>query len=116
MVNVYKQVIVVRKDLKLGKGKIASQAAHASIGSMKAADKETVKEWELEGSKKVVLKVENLKELDDLKKDVKKEKIPYFIVRDAGLTQTESGTVTCMGIGPEREDKIDRLTKNLKLL
>ena len=48
----YKQVIVVRKDLKLGAGKIASQVAHAAIGSMKKllqTDPELVRKWEREG-------------------------------------------------------------------
>ena len=112
----YKQVIVVRKDLKLGRGKIAAQVAHASVGSMKAADKSAVDEWELEGSKKVVLKVDGLKELNELRKAAKSENIPYFVVRDAGFTQTKSGTVTCMGIGPEKEGNVDKITKDLKLL
>jgi peptidyl-tRNA hydrolase, PTH2 family len=115
----YKQVIVVRKDLKLGAGKIAAQVAHAAIGSMNKALKTSpgiVKEWEYEGSKKVVLKVKDLKELKDIESAVRKDKIPYFIVRDAGCTQVKSGTVTALSIGPIEESKIDKVTKKLKLL
>jgi PTH2 family peptidyl-tRNA hydrolase len=112
----YKQVIVVRKDLKMGKGKIAAQVAHASVSSIKKADKDVVDDWESEGAKKVVLKVDGIKGLNELKKKAKVERVPYSVVRDAGLTQTKKGTVTCIGIGPERESKIDKITKTLKLL
>ena len=62
----YKQVIIFRKDLKLGIGKIASQVAHAAIGAIKKVDDETIEKWESEGSKKVVLKVNNLHELKQI--------------------------------------------------
>jgi len=112
----HKQVIVVRKDLKLGVGKIASQVAHAAIGSMKNVDADAVNEWESEGSKKVVLKVNNLKELKEIENKLKKVKMPYFLVKDAGLTQLKAGTVTALGIGPIAEKEIDRITGKLKLL
>lgn len=112
----YKQVIVVRKDLKLGVGKTASQVAHAAIGSMKNVNADAVNEWESEGSKKVVLKVNNLKELKEIENKLKKIKVPYFLVKDAGLTQLKAGTVTALGIGPVDEKEIDRITGNLKLL
>jgi len=113
---IYKQAIIVRSDLKMGKGKIAAQVAHASIGSMRKAEKEIVKEWEAEGSKKVVLKVDGIEELIKLSKEARKKKLPYYIVRDAGLTQIEEGTITCISIGPEKEFMINRITENLKLL
>lgn len=112
----YKQVIVVRKDLKLGVGKIASQVAHAAIGSMKHVNADTVNEWESEGSKKVVLKINNLKELKEIETKLKKIKMPYFLVKDAGLTQLKAGTVTALGIGPVEEKEIDKITGKLKLL
>ncbi|NIO22539.1 MAG: peptidyl-tRNA hydrolase [Candidatus Aenigmarchaeota archaeon] len=112
----YKQVIVVRKDLGMDKGKIAAQVAHASLEAYKETDLETRERWEEGGSKKVVLKVENLKKLMELKERVKSERIPYAVIRDAGKTQIEPGTVTSLGIGPVEEDRIDRLTKELKLL
>lgn len=111
----FKQVIVVRKDLKLGVGKVASQAAHASLGSLKQTAKDVVKKWEEEGVKKVVLKVSSEKELNNLYKKVKSKKIPCFLVRDAGLTQLKPGTVTCLGIGPAEEKRIDEVTGKLKL-
>lgn len=112
----YKQVIIVRKDLGMDKGKIASQVAHASLESYKKSDENIRKLWEEEGSKKIVLKVDNLEELMDLKDKVKGMGIPYAVIRDAGKTQVEHGTVTSLGIGPAEEERLNRLTKDLKLL
>jgi PTH2 family peptidyl-tRNA hydrolase len=112
----FKQVILVRADLKMGKGKIATQAAHAAIGAFKLVDEEVVKEWEKEGGKKVVLRVKDEKELLQIYKKVKKEKIPCFLVKDAGLTQIKAGTITALGIGPAEGEKIDKITGKLKLL
>jgi PTH2 family peptidyl-tRNA hydrolase len=112
----YKQVIVVRKDLKLGVGKMASQAAHAAVGSMKNVNADAVNEWESEGSKKIVLKVGSLRELKQIETKLKKVNIPYFLVKDAGLTQLKTGTATALGIGPIEEKGIDKITGKLKLL
>jgi PTH2 family peptidyl-tRNA hydrolase len=114
--NMYKQVIVVRSDIKMSLGKTAAQIAHASLSSCKKADKKVLEKWEREGAKKVVLKVNTLKELLEIYEKVKKEKISCFLVRDAGKTQLKPGTVTCLGVGPDKEDKIDKITKHLKLL
>lgn len=114
----YKQVIVVRKDLKLGAGKIASQTAHAAVGSMKKLMKESpdiVRKWEEQGSKKVVLKVGSLDELRHIENVVRKEKISYFLVKDAGLTQIKPSTITALGIGPAEDKRIDKITGKLKL-
>jgi PTH2 family peptidyl-tRNA hydrolase len=111
-----KQVIVIRRDLKLSKGKTAAQVAHASLEAYRKADPDIRKEWEGSGSKKVVLKVEGLREITDLFRKAKAEGLPCSLVRDAGRTEVESGTVTSLGIGPGQEEKIDRITGNLKML
>lgn len=54
-----KQVIVMRADLKMSRGKIAAQACHACLGTYKKADDLILKKWEFEGEKKVVLKVKD---------------------------------------------------------
>ena len=109
-----KQAIVVRKDLKLGKGKLAVQVAHASILSF---EKSTLsKEWQEKGQKKIALWCNNLKELMEIYKKAKEENLPVSLVKDAGLTQIESGTKTCIGIGPAKEEKINKITKELKLI
>jgi len=111
----FKQVILVRTDLKMGKGKIATQACHASVGALRLADENIVEGWE-KFAKKVVLKVKDEKELMKFYKKAKEEKFPCFLVRDAGLTQLEPGTVTALGIGPVEEKKINKITGRLKLL
>ena len=111
----YKQVIILRKDLKWKKGKMIAHAIHAALGSLRKVPDKIIKKWEEEGGKKVVLKVRDLKKLNEIYKKVKKEKIPCFLVRDAGLTQLKKGTVTCLGIGPVEEKKIDKITGKLKL-
>ena len=112
----YKQVIVVRKDLEMGKGKIAAHVAHASLGSAETVDEKILDKWKKEGAKKVVLKVSGLKELEKMYKKIKAAKIPCCLIRDAGLTQLKTGTITCLGIGPAEEKIIDKITGKLKLL
>lgn len=111
-----KQVIVMRGDLQISRGKIAAQACHASLGSYKRADKKSVQNWEAEGEKKVVLMVKDLEELFKIQEMVKATDIPHFLVRDAGHTEIPESTITCLGIGPDEDEKIDKLTQDLKLL
>ncbi len=113
-----KQVIVVRTDLKMGKGKICAQVAHASLEAYKKALKEKpewVRSWETEGSKKIVLKVNSEKELLELFERAKKE-VPAVLIRDAGLTQVPPGSITAAGFGPAPDEVMDRLFGHLKLL
>ncbi len=112
----YKQVIVVRRDLKMGKGKISAQVAHASLGAVKKVDNDIVEQWERDGGKKVVLKVDDIEGFEKIVKLVRSNNIPNYVVKDAGLTEIERGTTTCVGIGPAKEHEIDKVTKNLKLL
>ncbi|MCK4927731.1 MAG: peptidyl-tRNA hydrolase Pth2 [Candidatus Aenigmarchaeota archaeon] len=110
-----KQAIVIRKDLNLSKGKIAAQAAHASLGAYKKASFVNKSIWEINGQKKVVLKIESEKAIIDLFNRAKKEKLKAALIRDAGKTEIPAGTITALAIGPEKDDKIDRLTGHLKL-
>ena len=113
-----KQAIVFRSDLKLGKGKIAAHAGHAAIEGYELAkrkDPRLVSQWFSEGQKKVVLKVDSESELMAVYNDVS-SRIPSELIRDAGLTQVEPGTVICLVIGPWHDEDIDRYTKSLKLL
>jgi PTH2 family peptidyl-tRNA hydrolase len=112
----YKQVIVIRKDLKMEKGKIAAQAAHASLEAYKKADINDIHEWEEGGMKKIVVAANDIKELMEIKERAKAARLPYAVIRDAGKTQVEAGTVTALGIGPADEGAIDKITKHLKLL
>jgi PTH2 family peptidyl-tRNA hydrolase len=113
-----KQVIIVRSDLKLGKGKLAAHVSHASLAGYKLVKErgpEFVEEWEREGEKKIIVKVEGERELFELYEEMKKE-IPCVIIRDAGFTQIPPGTVTCLVVGPWKDEEVDRFTKDLKLL
>ncbi|MCS3901295.1 peptidyl-tRNA hydrolase Pth2 [Methanococcus voltae] len=115
----YEQVIIIRNDLKMGKGKIAAQASHAAIQAFLHAEKicpDVVKKWMNEGQKKVVLKVNSESELLEVFKNANIEGLPVGLIRDAGRTQIASGTLTAVGIGPEKEEKISKITKDLKLL
>lgn len=109
-----KQVIVVRRDLKLSKGKLAAQVAHASLT---AADKSNFKEeWVRDGQRKAVLRVENLEQLMELYEEVRQSKLSSGLIKDAGFTQLPPSTVTCLGIGPAPEEELDAITGKLKLL
>jgi len=114
----YKQVILVRTDLKMGKGKTAAQCAHASVEALekaKSRNPEWVKGWKETGQAKVVLKVNSEKELIEWKNTLEK-KFPVALIRDAGRTQIEPGSLTALGIGPCPEKEIDKFTQKLKLL
>ena len=113
-----KQVIVVRTDLDMGKGKIASQVGHACVlgaEHVRKSNPEWFSEWWI-GQEKVVLKVANLKELEQLKQDAIELDVPWSEVTDAGHTQLAPGTTTCISIGPAPEENIDKITGALKLL
>ncbi len=112
----YKQVIVIRSDLKIGKGKIASQAAHASLAAYKKSGFFARMRWEAGGAKKVVVKANSEKELMEIYEKARHMRLPCALIRDAGKTQIESGTATSVGIGPAEEKRIDAITKHLKLL
>jgi PTH2 family peptidyl-tRNA hydrolase len=112
----YKQVILIRSDIDISTGKKCVQCCHASLGAYRNADKPLIKKWESEGQKKVVLEVNSEEEILKFYNRVKKEKIPCFLVEDAGLTQLEPGTITALGIGPEKEEVLDKITGELKLL
>lgn len=111
-----KQVILVRQDLKLPKGKLASQVAHASVASVLKSKPATVKEWYNFGMKKIVLKVKDLEELKHYEQEAKKNKIITALITDAGLTTIAPGTTTCLAIGPDEENKIDLITGKLRML
>jgi peptidyl-tRNA hydrolase, PTH2 family len=111
-----KQVIIVRTDLKMGKGKIAAQCSHASVKAVEASAEEDLHQWEQEGSKKVVLKVSSERELVELFQNAKDAKLIAKIIRDAGHTQIEAGSITTLAIGPAKDIKIDFIAGKLKLL
>lgn len=133
-----KQVIIIRNDLNMRRGKSEAQAAHASmkvffdIGEIKKStlndsldikedelciplDRE-MKEW-VEGSfKKIVLSCSSEDELKDLYEKAKIAELPCCLIKDSGFTEFHGvPTYTCMAIGPANSAIIDTITGNLKL-
>ncbi|MCS3923185.1 peptidyl-tRNA hydrolase Pth2 [Methanosalsum natronophilum] len=112
----YKQCIIIRDDLKLSKGKLAVQVAHAAVSSMEWASKDDIEKWKKGGQKKVVLRVKTLRDMFEMKEIARKNNLPTALIKDAGLTQIEPGTITVLGIGPAEVDRLDRITGDLKLV
>lgn len=107
----------------MGVGKIAAQCSHAGnnlFNSAVKAYKETRSSystdcWESQGSAKVVLAVDNLDQLLKLHEEAKALEIHSCIIRDAGRTQVDPGTITVCAIGPAQKSLIDKVTGSLSL-
>ena len=111
----YKQVILVRQDLRLPKGKLAVQVSHASVSALLKSHKDIIFKWKNQGMKKIVLKVKDEKELIKYKRLAEGKWLVTALITDAGRTVVEPGTITCLGIGPDDEEIIDKVTGNLKM-
>lgn len=115
----YKLVILVRNDVKMTKGKVAAQVAHASVNCAFASRKKNstaFNKWYDSGQTKVVLKVDSLRDLYEYKALAEALGVTCSLITDAGRTQIDPGTVTCLGIGPEKGSILDRITGELKML
>ena len=116
----YKMVIVVRKDLNMSIGKTSAQVAHATLGAYKLSmtkNNDKVNNWEnYSGQAKIVLSVENEKELFEIKDKADKNGLITCLIHDAGRTEVSPNTATCCAIGPDTVQKIDEITGKLKLL
>lgn len=135
-----KQVIVMRKDLGMRKGKMIAQGAHASIGSLltyfsklkyttdidksnnwiyecRFKEGSVLDQW-LNGSfTKICVSVNSEEELLDVYKKAKKANLPCKLITDSGLTEFNGiPTNTCVGVGPFLSEEIDKITGNLPLL
>lgn len=129
-----KQVIVVRKDLKMRKGKMIAQGAHASLGSLlqffdkKEEDKkieysiwfnkDSILDIWLNGIfTKICVSVDSEEELDKIKDQCDAAGIPCALITDCGKTEFKGvPTKTCLGIGPWYSEEIDKITGKLELL
>ena len=115
----YKQVIAVRTDLGMSRGKMAVQVAHGSVSAAERArvtKQEEWRAWMREGQKKVAVKVISEEEVLELRRQAITHSLPHAIIRDAGLTELPPGTLTVIGIGPAKIQAVDTVTKDLKLL
>lgn len=111
-----KQVIVVNEALKLPKGKLAAQVAHASVAAFLEATETVQQSWLAEGMPKIVLKIEDEAALLELRAEAERRGLPLRLVEDAGHTVVAAGTVTCLGLGPAEATTIDAVTGALRLL
>ncbi|XP_009118990.1 peptidyl-tRNA hydrolase 2, mitochondrial isoform X1 [Brassica rapa] len=114
----FKMVLVARNDLKMGKGKIAAQCSHATLGLYKKLLRRAPKalnRWENCAQPKVVVKIESEEEMLALRERAKSLKLPTHITIDAGKTQIAPDSRTVMAIlGPV--DVVDDVTGGLKLM
>lgn len=114
-----KLALIVRADLKLSKGKAAAQCAHAAIQCYQQAfvlQPVILKEWLATGQPKIVLRINDLDELNAILRQCSGAGIIAETIRDAGRTQVVAGTITVLGVGPHYESDIDSIVKHLKLL
>lgn len=125
-----KQVIVIRKDLNMRKGKIASQAAHASMKVLLDRRVNTgfndefifhmtpeIKKWLSGKFTKIVVSVDSEEELMALYERALSAQIPCALVEDEGLTEFNGvKTKTCIAIGPDYSSVLNQLTGNCPLL
>ena len=123
----HKQVIVLRKDLNMRKGKLVAQGAHASMGAILSLCKqdgnklvlemdERVEPWLTGRFKKICVYVNSEQELLDIHTKAQENGMVCSIIKDAGLTEFGGvPTLTAVAVGPDREDRIDAVTKHLPL-
>lgn len=130
-----KQVIVVRKDLNMRKGKIAAQVAHASMGALLKdsfeyytesklkyialpMDQHSAKFAWLDGPfTKICVYVDSEEELLGIRDKAEAAGILNCLITDAGKTEFNGvPTKTCLAIGPAWVEEVDKLTGHLKLL
>ncbi|NXE82264.1 PTH2 hydrolase, partial [Cochlearius cochlearius] len=114
----FKMVLVVRNDLKMGKGKVAAQCSHAAVSAYKQVQRrnpELLKQWEYCGQPKVVLRAPDEETLMQLLAEAKHLGLTVSLIQDAGRTQIAPGSQTVLGIGPGPADVVDKVSGHLKL-
>lgn len=112
-------ILVVRNDLKMGKGKIGAQCGHAAVGAYQRAlhtIPRMLERWENSGCPKIAVKVDSEDEMMTLMKAARERSLNTCLIRDAGRTQIEPNSKTVLAIGPAPANQIDQVTGHLKLL
>jgi PTH2 family peptidyl-tRNA hydrolase len=113
-----KLVLVVNADLGMGSGKIAAQCCHATLAlyqSLEGKHRNVLRQWEAEGQKKIALKSKE-SEMNGLLALAEKQRLPCYLVSDAGRTQVKQGAHTVLAIGPAPGSVVDAITGKLRLL
>lgn len=114
-----KMVLCVNMSLNMGKGKIAAQCCHATLGAYKMAVKKNklaVQYWEFTGAAKVAVKVNSNEQLAEIQKKATAAGLVTYLVQDAGKTQIAFGSRTVVAIGPASVAEFEGITSDLKLL
>jgi peptidyl-tRNA hydrolase, PTH2 family len=119
-----KQVIVIRKDLNMRKGKMVAQGSHASLNSFlraqeciaSSSEADSLRLWRLGFQTKICVSVDSEQELLEIHKKAQEAGLPCHLVQDAALTEFKEPTLTSCGIGPCNPEDIDKITGKLKLL
>lgn len=114
----YKLVLIVRTDLKMSPGKVASQCVHAALGAFRRIgyiDFNLCQKWQMQGEKTVCLKCNDVAEVNRLCAEAERAGLVVYAVHDAGRTEVEPGTRTVVAIGPNTKTKVDAVTGKLRL-
>ncbi|XP_076906111.1 uncharacterized protein LOC143562085 [Bidens hawaiensis] len=114
-----KMVLVVRQDLKMGQGKVASQCAHAATGlysKLMQSHQNLLRRWERCGQAKIVVTCKNQQEMHKLLEAAEGIGLPTYVVADAGRTQVSAGSKTVLAIGPGYKSIVDSVTGKQRLL
>ncbi len=112
----YKLSCIINKSLKMSKGKVLSQFGHAIDGIIDVMKNHPEREkiWRMSGNAKITLKA-SFEEIKEILYEVKKMRLPYYQVFDAGKTQIPTGSLTCLIIGPASGSELDPITGHLSL-
>jgi PTH2 family peptidyl-tRNA hydrolase len=121
-----KQVIVIRRDLKMRRGKEIAQGSHASIMWLSERLRKHLyrnimlsreeMEWMSGTFTKVTLQVESEEALLEVFFKAREAGLTVSLVTDSGKTEFDGvPTKTCIAIGPNKADDIDKITGHLKL-
>lgn len=129
-----KQVLVIRKDLNMRKGKLAAQASHASTGAVLPRENAQVEdlgdcvrvswvltrpqfEWFMDLSTKIVVSVNSEAELMEIYRKAQEAGLPCVLIQDRGFTEFGGvPTHTAVGVGPAPQPQVDAITGSLPLL
>ena len=112
-------VLVTRDDLKLSKGKLAAQCAHAAVDCAMKSKKKSARlyeRWNNAGARKIVVRAEDESHLRELYAKALEGSLVCSLIKDAGHTEIPPGTITVLGIGPAPRSAVDAITSDLKLL
>lgn len=112
-----KQMLVMRKDLKMRRGKEIAQGAHASLAAtLENIDHPSVKKWLSGPFAKIAVSVETEEELIEVVEAAEKAGLITRTIVDAGRTEFSGvATLTCAAIGPASGDDLAPITGHLKL-